>query len=147
MPSSPHMWKATISITLLSFMLGAQMGHDAADPKTRVVHVPVDHTVTKVVHDPAPPPEIHNVMPESCQSALRYERAIARNADRMYARGDRQLAIVSQARMALASNGDLSKVEERQRNLSGALVGNLSDMSEAITLYTESMKNCEADLD
>lgn len=131
--------KAYLIGAVLLFGLGGCLGNKMASPEVDIVEV----ERTRTVHEPAPPPEEVPVLPQSCLDALRYADTIANAASSMYDRGESQVDIISAAREALAGGEDLSTVENRQRRLSGHLVADLSDLSEALYRYQQSKKECE----
>lgn len=122
----------------LAFVLGSCYG-GSDEPPPEFIEVPR----TKVVEVPAEPLDPIVLVPESCLLAASYADRISRHADKMYASGDEQLAIISDARKALAEGGDLNAIENRQRRLQGHTVGNLYEVSVILTRFQSAYKECK----
>lgn len=124
----------------LAFGLGGCLGSNMADePPPEFIEVP--HT--KIIEAPAPDPVEVSVVPESCLQAMALTDTISRQADKMYTHGDEQLAIISDARQAIAGGNDLNVIANRQRSLQGDTVNNLYSASEAIMKFTAVYNECK----
>lgn len=135
------MIRALIALCLV-FGIGGCLGNKMASPEVEFVKI----TKTKVVTETPEPIRIETeVIPEGCMSALKYAADMTRAAEKMYVRGDRQLEIISEARMKLASSVELAEVARSQRDLHGLLVDDLSAMTEAQYRYEVSLKKCEGE--
>ncbi len=81
-------------------------------------------------------------MPYSCEAALKYAVRIADASSNMYNRGRQQLDIISDVRSKLAVGGNTTDESNHQRDLSGLLINDLSDMAEALSRYEEAISKC-----
>lgn len=132
-----------VIVLALVFGVGSCVGARSGETKVEFIEVPR----TKVVTAPAPEPETVSVVPESCLSVLEYARDIATAAEANYRLSDKQLDILSQARLLLAKGENTSAAELRQRDLMGDTVANLSDLEQAFFYYEKFDAECEAALD
>lgn len=131
--------KAVIVLLLLVFGLGSCMGAQMTTPEVEFVPI----TKTETVTEPAPPPVTKYVMPESCSAALKYAARMTTASENMYNRGRQQLDIISDVRSKLAVGGNTTDESNRQRDLSGLLVGDLSDLEAAAYRYEVALDKCE----
>jgi hypothetical protein len=132
--------KVLIFLVVL-FGLGVIAGNRTASPGVDFVKVPI----TKTVHDPAPPAEVIYKLPPACQDALDAAFVVDTQANIIYDSGTEQLDILTDARIAFAGHGNLTKVQEDQQDLLSSTVGALGDMEEAFASYQGFMKDCEAE--
>lgn len=125
---------------ILIFSAGGCVGHSMTDePPPEFVKVP--HTV--IVHDDPPAPKTVYRISSDCLQSLRYAGTITAAADRLYASSEVQLRILSDARRALASDGDLNAIEDRQRNLQGREVGALDKAEESLSRFHMFYDSCK----
>jgi hypothetical protein len=129
---------------LIAFLLGSCMGGMTASPDVEFVEIRQPAETVTVEPEPLPAEVVH---PQSCKDAMRYAERMADEAEQMFALGDRQLDIVSQARLQLADSASLAKVEEAQRDLRSDLIGNLSKLSEATYSYEQAAAECKKEVE
>ena len=127
-------------VLVLAFALGFWTANIfKEDPDPVFIKVPQ----TKIIHEPAPPPERVAYVPQACLLASRMAGRISKAADKMYNTGDRQLEIISAVREALASGGDISALENRQRRLRSNTIGHLWDASNDLSTFQHFYKDCK----
>lgn len=122
------------------FAVGALMGAKTVTPEVDFVEVPR----TKIIREKAPPPVEIEVVSEACLEAIKWAGRIYNEANGMYDRGRLQLEINSEARRVRVSGGSYQEVDQKQRDLNGRNLENLSDMTEAFTRYSRAKKECNA---
>lgn len=129
-------------VLALVFGVGSCMGSRTNETEIDYIEVPR----TKIVEVPAEAPVSVAVMPEACASALEYGRSIAVAAELNYKLSDVQLDIISLTRSLLAQGKNTAPAEERQRDLQGDTVGNLSDLEESFYFFEKYRIECEDEL-
>jgi len=131
--------KYLIGIALI-FGLGSCVGAKTVTPDVEFVKVPGR---TKVVHKTSPP-EIVEIMPKACISALEEADRLSYLASNFYAKSDRQLKILQQARMAVNGYRDVNEVSRMQRDLQGDAIANLSNLSKSMYRFETYKEDCDA---
>lgn len=129
-------------IVVVIFSIGIVIGKNTASPKVDFVRMPAK---TKIVKEPAPPPVVKTEWPEACADALDYAYEIEVYANKIYDSGTKQLDIISQGRVAVSGNGDMSAVENRQRALQGITVGALGSLEKAFAAYDLANQECKGE--
>lgn len=131
--------KATLVGGGVILAFGILLGNmSAPDAKPEFIKVPVTKTITETKEVKVAAP-----FPESCHEALRLGEKLANKTNKMYANGNTQLKIISDARMILADGGDLAVIENRQRRFSGRQVGLLSSANEEYQMFTIYLDECK----
>lgn len=98
---------------------------------------------TKIVHESGPTVYVKTPLDPHCKDALQMANKIAGQADKLYDNGDRQLDISSEYRRVMASSGNTTEVEDKQQALLGIEIGDLSNISDALTEFNTEMKLCK----
>jgi hypothetical protein len=124
---------------VIAFILGILIANATQTPEVDFV----ERTKIKTVREPAPDPVEVTVIPQACLDAVKFAKEIEDAASNMYAFGDKQLEVISDARKALADGGDLATVENRQRALQGHTVGELYTIEEAMYNFEIVYEDCK----
>lgn len=126
---------------LLVFTLGGCLGAKTVTPEVEYVEGP---TRTKVVTETLPAERIEYV-PQACLDALGYAARIYSAGADMYDMTNRQLAIISEARQALASSSSngLTAQENAQRILKGDTVVAGLELSDNLLDFERTKEECE----
>jgi hypothetical protein len=131
----PGVW---ISLALVSGLILGGAVTDSDSPPD-IIEVPR----TKIIHDPAPPPEQVEVLSESCRYTLELGDRIVRSAEAIYNSGQEQLGIFSDVRLHMAQHRSTLDLETQQRRLHGKTVDNLYDLEQSFSLYEQARQECE----
>jgi hypothetical protein len=110
----------------------------------RVEFIEVPHTtiVTETAEpEPAPPAELG----DACLAAIESADRVARQAEHVYDSGTDQLAIISDARIALFDQDttELQAITTRQNRLHSSTVGNLAALEEALLAMHQALTTCK----
>jgi hypothetical protein len=133
----------TAVVILVTLFIGALIGASFQPPaKVEFVEVPHTKIIYRDAEDPPPAPPAPPLSDE-CKAALRFANGAVKHAEKVYASGDTQLQIISDARIALFDADSLALIQERQQRLHNSTVGALADLEEAIDLYHSTIKLCK----
>lgn len=135
--------KGTAIALLGVFMLGGCLGSKTTETKVDFVEVPK----TKIIHEEAPPPEVHTVYktPDSCTMAAELTTDVSKAANELYNQGDEQLDIMSDGRVAAWKGTGFSEVENAQRDLMSDTIETLSKMQQDQTELDRALAKCKED--
>jgi len=131
--------KTTLVVVCVAFGLGVAYGNSNDTTKVDFIEVPRTKVVTKEV-----PGERVVVFPDACGEALSHAREVGAAGSALYRFSDEQLAIISDARIALASGTDLATVENKQRSLQSKTIGDLEDLVTSLDRLNREREECEA---
>jgi hypothetical protein len=136
----------TLGIAALAvFIFGVGMDQAVTSPPAPEKIKVAGPTKTVTVHDTPPTVYVQTPVSEHCKLAIKEAGAIARQANKLYANGDRQLAISSNYRALMADGKNTTPAEDQQRTLLGHEVGDLRGISDSLSSLQTEIKLCKVD--
>jgi hypothetical protein len=139
------MLKFFIAVAMI-FGIGACTGYNIQpQPEDHVEFIQVPHTVIVTeTAKPDPQPVQPAELSDACLAAIKSADRVARHAESIFDSGTNQLAIISDARIALFDQDttELQAITNRQNRLHSSTVGHLALMEESLLAMKRALQTC-----